>query len=196
MFPELILRLPDWVREVFPGPDHVFSTVEEKMRWVIRLARWNVEHGTGGPFGAAVFERDGGKLLAPGVNCVVPANCSIAHAEMVAIALAQQMLEHYDLGGAGMPACELVASAEPCAMCLGAIPWSGVRGLVCGARDEDVVVVGFDEGTKPPNWPQSLETRGINVVRDVLRQEACQVLTRYAERSGPVYNARRGNRPT
>jgi hypothetical protein len=30
----------------------------------------------------------------------------------------------------------------------GAVPWSGVRRLACGARDEDASDIGFDEGPK------------------------------------------------
>jgi tRNA(Arg) A34 adenosine deaminase TadA len=46
----------------------------------------------------------------------------------------------------------MVVSTEPCALCLGAIPWSGIRRLVCGARDEDARSIGFDEGEKVPYW--------------------------------------------
>jgi tRNA(Arg) A34 adenosine deaminase TadA len=91
-----------------------------------------------------------------------------------------------------MPAHELVSSTEPCAMCLGAIPWSGVRGLVCGARDEDARAAGFDEGTKPANWAKALDERGIEVVRDVLRDEAREVLRSYVSGGGTIYNARMG----
>ena len=46
----------------------------------------------------------------------------------------------YDLGGLGDGrAFELVTTTEPCAMCLGAIPWSGLSSVVCGARDQDAV---------------------------------------------------------
>ena len=71
---------------------------------------------------------------------------------MVAIALAQQAIGSYDLGGEGRPIHELVTSTEPCAMCLGAIPWSGVRRVLCGARGEDACEIGFDEGAKPADW--------------------------------------------
>ena len=61
---------------------------------------------------------------------------------MVAIMLWATMIGHFDLGGPGRPPYELVASTEPCAMCLGAAPWSGgVRHLVCGARDEAASVL-------------------------------------------------------
>ena len=74
-------------------------------------------------------------------------------------------------------------------MCLGAIPWSGVRSVVCGARDEDARSIGFDEGYKPPDWINSLESRRISVVRDVLREEAKAVLLEYERRDGLIYNA-------
>jgi tRNA(Arg) A34 adenosine deaminase TadA len=77
-------------------------------------------------------------------------------------------------------------------MCLGAIPWSGVRRLVCGARGDDVCAIGFDEGAKPADWVGELRKRGIEVVQDVLRQEAQDVLRQYAEAGGKIYNARAG----
>jgi tRNA(Arg) A34 adenosine deaminase TadA len=159
------------------------------MRLAIALGKLNVEHGTGGPFGAGVFEQKSGKLIAPGVNMVIPANCSIAHAEIVSVSIAQKILGSYDLSSEGMPSYELVTSAAPCAMCLGAIPWSGIRRVICGARDEDTRSIGFDEGTKPTNWALSLEARGIAVVQDILREEARKVLSQYYEFGGIIYNA-------
>jgi tRNA(Arg) A34 adenosine deaminase TadA len=149
-----------------------------------------VRRGTGGPFGAAIFERETGRLLAPGVNLVVGSGCSAFHAEMVAIMVAQKSLGTFDLGGKGLPPYELVASTEPCAMCLGATPWSGVRHLVCGARDEDARAVGFDEGAKMVEWVGSLEDRGISVELGVLREEAVAVLQEYAALGGEIYNSR------
>jgi tRNA(Arg) A34 adenosine deaminase TadA len=183
-FPEVALRLPGWVEEMLADRGRVYPTVEDRMRLAVELSRLNVRHGTGGPFGAAIFEGETGKLLAPGVNLVVGSSCSVAHAEMVAIMVAQRTIGDFDLGGEDRPPYELVTSTEPCAMCLGATPWSGVRRLVCGARDEDASAIGFDEGEKPAGWVLALERRGITVVRDVLRE--------YAGGGGEIYNARRG----
>lgn len=191
-FPGVTLRLPDWVGGFLSGADLVYPTVEDRMRLTVGLARENVRRGTGGPFGAAIFEKDTGRLLAPGVNLVVGSGCSIFHAEMVAIMLAQRIAGTFDLGGGDLPSYELVASTEPCAMCLGATPWSGVRGLVTGARDEDARAVGFDEGAKMTEWARSLEDRGIAVRLNVLRDEAAAVLQEYAERGGEIYNSRQG----
>jgi len=186
------LHLPGWVEEFFSEKDEVYPTAEERMTLAVDLARHNVRNGTGGPFGAAIFERESGSLISPGVNRVVSENCSVAHAEMMAVMLAQRSLGSYDLNAAGMSEYELVTSAEPCAMCLGAVPWSGVRSLVCGARSEDAEEIGFDEGDKPENWVEALQRRGISVRRDVLREGAAGVLQEYARIGGEIYNSRKG----
>jgi tRNA(Arg) A34 adenosine deaminase TadA len=163
------------------------------MDLVTTLAQLNSEHSTGGPFGAGVFRTDTHQLVAPGVNLVLPLHCSVAHAEMVAIMIAQQTLEAHDLGAADLPPHELVTSCEPCAMCLGAICWSGVRHLLCGARGSDAEAIGFDEGPKPENWATALEQRGITVTLDIGRSKAIQVLQNYVEQGGMVYNSRQGS---
>ncbi len=191
-FPSVTLRLPDWIGEVIADLDLTYPTIEDRMWLAVELSRESSHRGTGGPFGAAIFDRETNKLLAPGVNLVLSSGYSFAHAEMVAIMVAQQLVGDFDLGGEGQPSYELVASTEPCSMCFGAIPWSGVRHLVCGARGEDAAAVGFDEGTKPAEWVRALEERGITVERDALRDEAASVLWEYAERGGEIYNARRG----
>jgi tRNA(Arg) A34 adenosine deaminase TadA len=188
----LTFPLPGWLQTALPR-NADFSTPEARMKLVIDLARINVERGSGGPFGAAVFEMDSHKLVSVGVNIVEQSFWSGGHAEVVALACAQQKLHTYDLGAAHLPGHELVSSVEPCVMCLGATLWSGVRRVVCGARDEDVRAIGFDEGPKPSDWAGQLETRGIQVVRDVLRIQACAVLELYQERNGLIYNSRQGS---
>jgi tRNA(Arg) A34 adenosine deaminase TadA len=185
------LSLPAWIAEYLATQPTAFPTPESRMLLAVELARRNVEQGTGGPFGAAVLSAESGELISVGVNLVVPASCSVAHAEMVAIMLAQQRLDTHDLGGRDLPACELITSTEPCAMCMGAIPWSGLRHVVCGAREEDALAIGMDEGAKPSNWVGAFRERGIAVTRDVCRDEAAAVLRLYAEKGGPIYNGRR-----
>ena len=188
-FPKVVLQLPGWIESALSDSKQFYPTVEERMRLVVKLARLNIEHQTGGPFGAGIFESESGRLISAGVNLVESADCSIAHAEMVAIAVAQRVIGSYDLGYNKDVAYQLVTSTEPCAMCLGAVPWSGVRSVVCGARDEDARAIGFDEGYKPSDWIKSLEDRGISVVRDSLREEAKAVLLEYKRGGGLIYNA-------
>jgi len=191
--PTLSISLPDWLVEVCaPLAGTPLSSAEARMDFTIGLARRNVEEGTGGPFAAAVFDLSTKCLVAPGVNMVTSRLCSSAHAEIVALSMAQQRLGNYDLGAPGMPRCELVSSTEPCAMCLGAVPWSGVRALTCGARGEDACAIGMDEGSKPADWVGELERRGIAVTRDICRDDAADVLRAYQASGGIIYNARQG----
>jgi tRNA(Arg) A34 adenosine deaminase TadA len=124
--PQYTVQLPDWVDEfVTDNLDKHFLSPEERMQLAISLAEKNIDQG-GGPFGAMVFEKDNGRILAPGINLVLQTNSSVMHAEIVAIILAQQQVNSFDLGTEGLPEYELVTSTEPCAMCLGAVPWSGI----------------------------------------------------------------------
>ena len=188
----LHIHMPEWMTELTNTYDLHYANIEERMDFAISLAQCNIEHGTGGPFGAAIFDMETHQMVAVGVNLVVSSHCSMAHAEMVAISMAQQKLATFDL--ADLPqqsdrCFELVTSCEPCAMCFGAIPWSGIKHLVCAARDEDARAIGFDEGPKMDHWRQALEQRGISVETDVCRQQAIQVLQHYATHGGAIYNA-------
>jgi len=183
------LQLPQWVQDILSEHDDIYPTVEKRMALAIALAANNIKN-SGGPFGAAVFEQSSGKLIASGINLVLQTNCSVVHAEIVAIMLAQQQMANFDLSAEGLPDYELVSTTEPCAMCLGAIPWSGISSLVCGARDEDARKIGFDEGDKPDKWYQKLQSRSITVTRDILRDEAIAVLQQYVDEGGIIYNGR------
>lgn len=184
----MTVALPAWThRLIIPAAAQRFTHTEERARLALDLARGNVNAGTGGPFGAALFDLDDGRLVAAGVNLVVPARTPIAHAEIVTLALAGQAIGTFDVAAAGR--FELVSSTEPCAMCLGAVPWSGVVSLVCCARDADAREIGFDEGHKPADWVDDLRARGVEVTLDVLRDEGRAVLRRYVESGAPIYNA-------
>lgn len=187
----ITLRTPGWLEALEGGSKQAFTDVEERMDFVIGLSRKNIDVGAGGPFGAAVFNRDEGTLLSCGVNLVLDGRCSMLHAEIVAIIRAQIKTGTHDLSAHGLPPFELVTSTEPCVMCFGAVTWSGIKRLVCGARREDAEETGFDEGEKPLNWKEALENRGVEVQRDILRDEAASVLKEYRKRGGRIYNPQR-----
>ncbi len=182
--------MPDWaIKEIRGLPDAIVD-VPNRMREVVRFSRLNFENGTGGPFAAGVFERTSGKVVALGVNRVVPSSSSSAHAEIMALSLAQQRLKSFDLSAPGMPDHQLVVNARPCAMCFGSIPWSGIRSLVVAASGEQVeAITGFDEGPLHPEWRQQLIKRGIEVIENILNVEAVAVLKDFATSGQCVYNA-------
>jgi tRNA(Arg) A34 adenosine deaminase TadA len=182
------VEYPAWVHETVDW-ERAYTSDEERMRLAIALSRENVERETGGPFGAAIFESGSGKLVAVGVNSVVRLNNCTLHGEMVAFMMAQQRLGSFTLAAPGLPTHELFTSCEPCAMCIGASLWSGVRRIVYGAGREDALRLNFEEGPVFPSSYKYLEDRGITIVRDVLRSEARAVLERYRAKSGKIYNA-------
>jgi tRNA(Arg) A34 adenosine deaminase TadA len=183
---EVRVDCPDWVVEVVDW-NRTYGRDEDRMALAVRLAGENVDRGTGGPFGAAIFEQSG-RLVSVGVNSVVRlANCTL-HAEMVAFMLAQRRVGSFTLAATGLGDHELFTSCEPCAMCLGATLWSGVVRVVYAASGLDARELGFDEGPVFAESHDYLRERGIALEGGLLRDEARTVLARYRALAGPVYN--------
>jgi tRNA(Arg) A34 adenosine deaminase TadA len=181
---QIHLTLPPWIEEVADASRR-YLTDEERVGLAIELSQRNIQHGSGGPFGAAVFDEHG-RLIAAAANRVVPQTCSVAHAEMLAYMAAQQRLASYRLNEQGGHY-TLATSSQPCCQCYGATVWAGIDTLLIGARAEDVeALTEFDEGPLPADWIGELERRSITVRRDILRDEACAVLAAYGT-SGASY---------
>ena len=185
--PVVHVEYPDWVDSIVDWT-RTYASDEDRMRLAIAVSRANVESGTGGPFGAAIFEAQSGRLVAVGMNSVVRlSNCTL-HGEMMAFMMAQQRVGSFTLNTPRLPAHDLYTSCEPCAMCLGATLWSGVQRLVFGAGREDASLLDFEEGPVFPESYHYLEERGIGIVRNILRDEARAVLELYRANSGRIYN--------
>lgn len=190
LYAQVHLTLPAWVHEVI-DPTIVYTSDEDKVALAVELSRRNVLARSGGPFGAVVFGPDD-RVVAAGVNRVLPQNCSVAHAETMACMLAQQRLQrprlNRDADGTHVGPYTLATSAQPCCQCYGATVWAGIDRLLIGARSEDVeTLAGFDEGPLPADWTGELERRGIAVVRDIHRNAAREVLRAYGEMDGTRY---------
>ena len=179
------LTLPAWIHEAIE-PSATFASDEDKVALAIELSRRNVEARSGGPFGAVVFGPDD-RVVAAGVNRVMPHTTSLAHAENMAYMLAQQRLQTPRLNDVLSPV-TLATSSQPCCQCYGATIWAGIDRLLIGARAEDVMeLTEFDEGPLPADWIGELERRGIAVPRDLLRSDARAVLRAYGEGGGERY---------
>ena len=185
--PRVLVEYPDWVDQAIDW-NRAYESDDDRMRLAIAVASENVARGTGGPFGAAIFESDSGRLVSVGMNSVVRLNNCTLHGEMVAFMMAQQKLASYTLKSPTLPRHELHTSCEPCAMCLGTTLWSGVQRVVYGAAREDASILNFEEGPVFPESYKYLEDRGIEIVRNVLRDEARAVLELYRANSGKIYN--------
>ena len=103
----------------------------------IKFASDGIENG-GGPFGA-VIAKDG-KVIAEAHNMVVVNNDPTAHAEILAIRHASEILKSHELNE-----CTLYTSCEPCPMCLGAIYWAGISKVIYACDRTDAERAGFSD---------------------------------------------------
>ena len=177
------IPMPEWLALRRPEFAEVrIASPEERVRFTIGLAEENVRQKTGGPFAAAVFDRRTDRLVSAAVNVVVPSGQSLAHAEMMAIAAAQESEKTLDLS-----MFELVSSCEPCVMCFGGILWSRITSLVYGAPADFARKTGFDEGDKVIRWKHSLKQRGIDVRGPLEVDAALAPFQLYRTLGGAVY---------
>ncbi len=183
----LIVDLPAWALDLAQSK-RIYVDDDERMGLAIELSRQNVERGEGGPFGAAVFEEASGRVVAVGVNSVRRLTNCTAHAEMVALMFAGREWNNSAHPPDDGRTFVLATSCEPCAMCLGAVLWSGVQRIVCGATRADATSIGFDEGPVFTESWDYIARRGVHPTYEVRREEARSVLLRYLELSGPIYN--------
>ena len=93
------------------------------LRRSFEIARRAISHGNH-PFGAVLVDRSGNVLI-EAENGYMPARDGTAHAERLLATEACTTLNPAILGTA-----TLYSSAEPCAMCAGAIYWAGIGRLV------------------------------------------------------------------
>ncbi len=178
--------LPQWLASFVLPYQGVALDDLQAMDLAVALSAKNIQQHSGGPFAAVITNRHG-FLVAAAVNLVTSSGQSWTHAEMLAVTLAQIHTGCLNLRKAPLAPLCLYSSAEPCAMCLGALPWSGIARLVVGAREEDIRVAGFDEGDKPAQGLACLQRWGIAVATDVQRLQAAAVLADYAQQGGIVY---------
>ena len=190
LYAQVHLTLPVWVHDAVDA-SRAYVADEDKVALAVELSRRNIEAQTGGPFGALVFGPDE-RIVAAGVNVVLPQSTSLAHAENMAYMLAQQRLQrarlNEDADGVRDGRYTLATSAQPCCQCYGATVWAGIDRLLIGARAEDVMeLTEFDEGPLPADWIGELNVRGTEVVRGVHRDAARAVLRAYGEVGGRRY---------
>jgi tRNA(Arg) A34 adenosine deaminase TadA len=100
------------------------------------------EHGNH-PFGALLADAKGTVLLTA-ENTVVTGSDATGHAETNLVRLASARYSASDMAGL-----TLYSSAEPCAMCSGAIYWSGIGAVVFGLAETDLYAIIGDDPQNP-----------------------------------------------
>jgi tRNA(Arg) A34 adenosine deaminase TadA len=94
---------------------------------VAKRARESGDH----PFGSILADADGNVLMEQGNGYSSEGGDRTAHAERI---LASRAAKKYSVEF--LSACTLYTSAEPCAMCSGAIYWAGIGRVVFGQTEK------------------------------------------------------------
>ena len=110
-----------------PHPDH-----ESLLRRAFEVARRSRSRGDH-PFGALLAGPDGVVLMEQCNGFTAEGHDMTAHAERL---LATRASRAY--GAAYLANCTIYSSAEPCAMCAGAIYWAGIGRVVYGQTEKDL----------------------------------------------------------
>jgi tRNA(Arg) A34 adenosine deaminase TadA len=124
-------------------------TDEDYLRRTLAIAREARAAGNH-PFGAILIGPDGSELMAVG-NAHGAAHDRTAHAERL---LATEASRDYQ--AEFLAACTLFSSAEPCAMCAGAIYWAGIGRVVYGLSEKRLKAL---IGPHPENLTMDLPCR-------------------------------------
>lgn len=110
------------------------TPTEIERRIIAEINAWAVEIGAaeGKPaFTAAILKDD--REVVRGRNTVGQEQDATRHAEVVAIGKAGAALGDRDLSG-----CTLLASCQPCEMCLAAMRWAGINRVIFAAQKDDI----------------------------------------------------------
>ena len=126
-----------------PDEPHLLRAIE-----LARRARENGNH----PFGALLVDAAGVVLL-EAENTVLTEHDCTNHAELNLVRAASRRYDEATLDG-----CTLYASTEPCAMCAGAIYWSGIGRVVYALSEERLLQL---TGNHPENPTLSLPCREV-----------------------------------
>jgi tRNA(Arg) A34 adenosine deaminase TadA len=116
-----------------PPPRERDGSIEQRDQGLLRRAFDLAEIGLARgerPFGAVIADGTG-TIVSEAYNCSIEQCDVTAHAEVTAIRRACKAI-----GREGLAACTLYSSAEPCAMCAGAIYWANIRRIVFGLGEE------------------------------------------------------------
>ena len=95
------------------------------------------------PFGALLADPDDGVVLEAG-NTVVTTRDVTGHAETNLVSAAARRFSRRELSSS-----TLVTSCEPCAMCSGAIYWSGIGAVVYGLSERGLLALTGDDPENP-----------------------------------------------
>ena len=155
--------------------------MRELMKLAIEKARETMRENIGGPFGAAIIDKDG-NVIAVSSNRVLGDKDPTAHAEITAIREACKKLDTHDLTG-----CAIYATGYPCPMCLGAIIWANITECYFGCNLEDAEKIGFRDDFIYRFIKMDCEDDSILEFKQVGREDCLELFDEYQETQKELY---------
>jgi tRNA(Arg) A34 adenosine deaminase TadA len=145
---------------------------ESALRLAFAVAAKAREHGNH-PFGGVLIGPKGDVLLETEI-VYMPARDMTAHAERLLATAASRQYRPAELAG-----CTMYTSAEPCAMCAGAVYWAGIGRVVYGLSEARLKqITGSHEENPTLELPCrtvfAAGQRKVEVVGPLLEEEAAE----------------------
>lgn len=137
------------------------------MNRAIELAEQAKENGNH-PFGALLVVN--GEIRLEALNEVITQSDATRHAELSLVSQACKTLSAKERSQA-----TLVTSTEPCAMCCGAIYWSGIRKVVFGCPESQLGRFAGTDFLIPSKKIFSFADSKVEIVGPILEKEAARV---------------------
>jgi len=151
------------------------------MKIALERARETMSQDIGGPFGAAIIDKNG-KVVAVSSNSVLKDNDPTAHAEVNAIREACKALETYDLTDF-----ILYTTAYPCPMCLSAIIWANIKKVYFGCTAQDAEKIGFRDDTIYRYIKNDCHDKNTLEIIALDREECVTLFEEYAKKGKKIY---------
>ncbi len=166
-----------------PPADHPRPEDEALLRQCFAVAR-RAREGGDHPFGALLVDAAGTVIREQGNGYSAEGGDRTAHAERLLASWAARHMSLEELAGA-----TLYSSAEPCAMCAGAIYWAGIGRVVYGQSERDLKA---QTGAHEENPTLDLPCREVfaagqrptTVIGPLLEEEAAQLQADFWDAKG------------
>lgn len=142
----------------------------------IDLSVANISEG-GRPFGAVVVKY--GRVISRGVNEISITNDPTAHAEMLAVRAASQVLQSPLLEG-----CTVYASGHPCPMCLAAMRMAGISEVCYAFTNQEAEPYGLSTAAIYEELGMTTSQRHLRLVHAPLQVEGCHPYEAWAKARG------------
>jgi guanine deaminase len=149
------------------------------MNLAIEEARKTMNENKGGPFGAAIIDKQG-NVISVASNLVLESHDPTAHAEIEAIRKASKKLKKHDLSD-----CILYATGYPCPMCLSAIIWANIKEVYYATDLKDAENIGFRDDYIY-NYIKG-ENKEILKLNQIDRENAIKLFEEYKEKNKEIY---------